>query len=318
MPELTGRDVHVDQLLTQMSVGYKNPAYIADELAPLVPVKKRSDIVPKYDQSHWFRNQAALRAPGTKSRRGGFSVDNTDTYYCHRYSFGFEIPDDIADNTDQPYDLDRDGVEFVTDKMQMCREVNFATNFFATSKWGTDKTGGSDFTRWSDYGGSNPLVDISSFQDTLEGKIAREGNAAVFGKQTWTQLKWHPDVIDTIKYTQKAQMTIDLFAALIEVAKVYIGRAIYTTDAMGTAEASVSYTRIWGKHGLLLYVPPRPSLMAPAAIYTFVWQRIASAFQYIKRMRNEEKEINIIEGNSYFAQKQTSSAAGLFMSTAVA
>lgn len=312
MPELNTRSVHVDRLLTEISIGYKNAVYIVDDLSPELPVGKQSNIVPKYDQSHWFRNMARLRAPGTKSQRGGFSVDNTDTYYCHKYSFGFEVPWDVEDNADEPYELERDGTEFVSDKLDMCRELEFAANSFTAGKWGTDKVGATDFAQWSDYGSSSPLVDIESWKDALEGKIAREPNVATFGKQAWTVLKWHPDLIDTIKYTQRAQMTLEIFGGLIEIPKVLVGRGIYTLSPEGTPEANVVYTRIWGKHGLFLYVPPRPSLMTPAACYTFVWRRVPNAKKYIRRFEETPEERYVLEGNSYFQHKITAPAAGLF------
>ena len=324
MAQPTPSDVHVNQLLTNVSIGYVNTSYIADMLFPMVPVEKQSDVIPQYDQSQWFRDLAHLRAVGTASRGSGFNLTNTNTYFANRYSFRFEIPDDVRANTDAPYDMDRDGTEFVTDKLQMKREVSFASDFFTTSVWTGDQTGVSgapstnQFRQWNDYTNATPLVDLSGFMDTVEGRIAREPNMLTLGKQVWTELKWHPDVIDTIKYTQRAQMTTELFAALLELAKINVGRAIYTTTAEGTAEASVSYTRIWGKAALLLYVPERPSLMQPAAGYTFVWRRVANAIQYIKSMRDEEREVDIIEGNSYFDQAQTAAGAGLYMASAVA
>lgn len=318
MPQPTASDLHVDQLLTNISLAYKNEAYIADQIFPIVPVEKQSDRVPKYDQSFWFRDQAQLRAPGTKSQGGGFKVDTSDTYFSDRFSFRFEISDDVRGNTDMPFNLDRDGTEFVTDKLQMRREVAFAGAFFTTGVWAADRVGGTDFTQWSDYASSSPLVDITTFQDNVEGRIAREPNTLVMGKQVYSQLKWHPDLIDMIKYTQRGQLTPELIASLLEVDRLLIGRSIYTTSLEGTAEASVTYSRIWGKNALLLFVPPAPSLLTPAAGYTFVWRRVAGAIQYIKRMRDEEREIDIIEGNSYFDQKVTASRAGEFLSAAVA
>ena len=73
MPDPTPRDLHVDQLLTQISIAFKNPSYIADQMFPMVPVRKQSDKIPKYDQSFWFRDQAVIRAPGTKSTGGSLS-----------------------------------------------------------------------------------------------------------------------------------------------------------------------------------------------------------------------------------------------------
>ena len=310
--------VHQDQLLTNISILYRNPKYIADEIFPVVNVNKQSGLVPKYDQSHWFRNSAMIRAVGTASRRGGFKVTKTDTYYTPRYSFGFEIPDELRDNQDEPFNMDRDGTQFVTEKMMLCREVAFATDFFASSKGWTDKAGGTDFTQWSDYAASQPLVDVATYMDDMEAAIGVEPNTAVFGKQVYLQLKWHPDLIDTIKYTQRGVMTPELMASLLEIPKVLVGRAIQVTSAEGVAEASATYARIWGKSGLILYVPPTPSVLQPAAGYTFVWNRVANAIQYIKRMRDEEKEIDIVEGNSYFDHNQTSAKAGTFLGTVVA
>src|SRR5689334_11777367 len=148
MTQLANRDLHVDQLLTNLSISYTNADYIADQIFPVVPVNKQSDIVPKYDQSHWFRNLATPRAPGTKSTGSGFTVDLTDKYFCLRYSFRDEIVDETRDNSDAPFNLDVDSMEFVTDKVMMTREVNFVSDFMQTGVWGTDKVGATDFTKF--------------------------------------------------------------------------------------------------------------------------------------------------------------------------
>lgn len=319
MAESTGRDLHVDQLLTNISIGYRNPAYIADQIFPIVPVGKQSDLIPGYNQSDWFRDDAHLRAPGTPSVRGGFGVSN-DSYFCRRYSYGFEIPDEVRDNQDAPYDMDRDGTEFATDRVQLQRERAFATNLFTTGVWGNDDTGGTEFVLWSTYATSDPLVNLTGYIDEVESRIGREANRIVMGKQVWTQLRWHPDIIDSIKYVQRGVATEEIFASLLGLpaGAILIGRSIYTASPEGTAEASVAYSRVWGKNVLVAYVAPSPSLIAPSAGYTFTWRRVQNSIQYIKRMRNEEQEKDIIEANSYYHQKVTVARAGTFLSGAVA
>jgi hypothetical protein len=323
MARYTQRDLHVDALLTQLSIGYSNPLYIADLLFPVVPVMKQSDKYVIYDQSHWFRNEAQIRAPGTTSARGGWKY-SSDTFFCDRFSFGAEIYDEERDNADAPFDLDRDATEYVTDKILMQREVAWAGNFFISGVWGTDYAGvasapsATQFIQWSDYANSDPLGDVSTWLDGVEAKIGREPNRLTLGKQVWTKLKWHPDLIDTIKYTQRAQMTMELAASLFEVERILIGRSIYTTAADGTAEGSVTYSRIWGKSALAMYVPSGPSQRTPAAGYTFTWRRVPNSLMYIKRMRDEEREADIIEANGYYDQKLTGAAAGVMAETAVA
>lgn len=337
MPKPNASELHVDVPLTNIAIGAKNTKYIVNDIFPTVTVPKQSNIVPSFDRSHWFRNDATQRALGTKSVRGGFSVKSSDTYFCKEHSFGYEVPDQVRENQDQPWDIDRHAVEFVTDKIEMAKELYFATNHFTTSVWGADwtgaaATGATSVIYWSTYASSSPLLDIDTFKDTVEADgNAVEPNVLVMGKQVWLKLKWHPDVIDTLYKGSVAGLVDETkFANLIDIPKVLIGRALYTTSpevsttAYGTTgagtdnETLISYTRAWGKHALLLYVPPSPSIMAPAAGYTFVWQRVPNAGLWIKRMRDEERQVDIIEANSNWDMKVTDAGAGLFLSGAVA
>jgi len=318
MPLPTSRDVHIDQLATNASIAYRNTSYIADEAFPLLPVQKQSNIILGYDKSYWFRDEARMASPGAEVPVAEYAVNSTDTYFCHRHRLGRLVFDEQRDNADAPINLDREAVEFLTDKIQLRREVQFVNSHFVTGDWTTDKTGGTDFTVWSNYAGSSPLVDVTSYQDTVDALIGRDPNKFIVGKQVYIQLKNHPDIIDLIKYTQRGQITPDLLASLLEFEKFLIGRALYTTTKEGTAEASVVYSRVWGKNGLMLYTPPSPSLMTPSAGYTIVWQRVAGAIQYLQRFRREEAEADLLVINSYFSQKKTSADAGLFLSGAVA
>ena len=312
-------DVRIDPFLTNLSIGYRNPTYIADTMFPIVGVNERAGIVPQFDQSHWFRALASVRAPLTKSKGSGWTVDNTLKYFAERFSRRYEYDDDTKAMTQQPYDLDRTGTEFVTDQMQLIREVIFGTTLFTTGQWGSDKTGGVDFVQWNDYANSDPLLDISTYNDEIEGRIGREGNTIAMGKQVWVKLKWHPSLIDTIKHVERGQITVAIAQSLFELDKFLIGRALFTTSPEGTPEASVVYQRIWAKHVLLMFVAPSPSLVTPSAGYTFRWTQgqTGAAPQTIKRMRDEEREANIIEGNSYFDMKKTAPRAATFLSAAV-
>ena len=303
---------HYDRLLTNISQQARNVSYIADQIFPIVTVMKASDYIAKYNQSHWFRNGAALRAPRTASVGGGFSVTQ-DSYITERVSFRDEFSDDEQANYDNPFQLLTDSVDFVTDKMGLYRETQFATKFFAPSKGWYDRAGTTHFVKWSDVSTSNPMKDVGTYKDYVETQIAREPNKFVMGKEAYLTARWNVKVLDSIKYTQTGIVSKDLLASLFEFDDILIGRAIQTTDPEGTAEASVTYARVWGDRALMVYVPERPSLRVPAAGYTLVWQVVPNALQYIKRMRDEEREANIIEGNSYFVQKQTSGAAGALL-----
>lgn len=325
MPQPTQTQVHVDTLLDDVLIGFKNADYIADRSAPIKMVNKQTNFIAKNNQSAFFRDEAKIRSAGSKSARGGWTVDNTTTYYVPRYSLAHEIPDEVRSNTDVPYDQDRDAAFYIYNAIQLARERAFATAAFGTGIWGTNKVGNTDFNQWSNYAGSFPLDDVVQWKDAVEQLIGIEPRCAIIGKGVWAGsgglsngggLKNHPTVIDAIKYTQKGILSVDLVASLMELDELTIGRAIFTSSVEGTAEASVTYTRIFGKH-CLLYNKVTPGINTAPALTTFVWDRVANAIQYIKRWREEPNEADVLEGNSYFTHKVLVANAGLFASAVV-
>lgn len=319
MAQPSGRELRVDAINTALLVGYKNLSYIADLFLPFLRTTKQSGILPQLLQSYFFRNLAKKRAPGTKSLGSGFGTDLTMTYFCQRASFRAEITDEDRDNSSEPFKLDQLHSQRAMDLVMLEREVAAATDLFTTGKWGADKVGNTDFTKWSDYAGGLPLVDLATYQDDIEAKVGVEGDTLVIGKQVWVKLKWNPQLVDSIKYTQRAQVSLQLAAELMELRRILVGRAIYTTDPEGTAEANVTYTRIWGKHGLLLHSPDSvEGAPHPPAGVTVVWERVPNALGYIKRMRDEEREVDIFEANSYYQHKIVEKRSGIFLQNAVA
>ena len=311
-------DVHVDKLLTTISWGYKNLSYIADQIFPTIFVDKQSDIIPKYTKSYWFRDEAKERAPGTKGARSGYAVDNTNTYFCIGFALGKEIPDEVRLNTDVPYDMDRDATNWVTDMLMRRREVSFAADFMKTSVWTTDVVGGTNFTKWSDYGTSDPIGDIRTGMRSVRQKIGMRPNSLIMGEIIWNRLQDHPDFVDRVKYTQLGVITRDLVAGVLELTRLLVGEAIYTTSLEGTAEASVSYTDIVDDDALLIYTPASPGLFIPSGGYTFIWRpAIGAGTQFIRRIRKEEEKCDVIEGMSYYDQKALATDAGYFFSDAV-
>jgi hypothetical protein len=317
-------DVHVDALLTNMSIAYKNEFYIAEEIFPVVQVLKQSDIVPKYRRSDWFRATAKILGPTEAPPLGGFKVDNTDTYYCHEYGVGYKLADRVAENTDQPYDLQRDAVEWTVDQIDLTRESNFVTNFWKTGVWGTDKVGTSDtdFTQWSTYANSTPIIDIRGFRREVRRKIARNPNRMVLGDLTWERLEDHPDMLDRIKAgsssANPAVVNLNLLAQLFELEKVLVGYAIYTDDPEGTTEASINYSALWDDDAFIYYAPNAPSLKTPAAGYNFVWQTAGRQRRFMRKRRDVLSEKAwLIEAFEFYSQKITAPDAGLFVSDAV-
>jgi len=316
-------DVHVNALLTQLSIAYMNEMYIAERIFPAVLVNKQSDIIPKYDQSHWFRDEAKQLNSVEPPPVGGYEVDTDSTYFCKSYGIGHVIPDEVRGNQDSPFDADQDGIAWLGDRMLMRKERFFVSNFFAASKWGNaDATGGSDFTKWSTYATSTPIETLRAYKRTVRRAIARNPNKLVLGDLVWDRLEDHPDMLDRIKYgasqAAPAMVSPNLVAQLLGLDEVLVGTSIYTADEEGTAEASVTYTANWDDDALLLYVPSRPSLRNPAAGYTFVWRTALGGPRYVRSRREPLGErADLLEMFENWDMQITASKAGQFLVDAV-
>lgn len=316
MPQPLQADLHVDALLTMLSIAYMNEsdAYIADRLFPIVSVKKQSDKIATYTKDYWFRDDAQLRAPGTESTGGGYEVTTSTTYFCDNYAWHEDVPDETRANYDQPFDPDAEATALVTEKLKLKRERAWAADFFKTGVWTTTTTlAGVD--QWSDYAGSDPIGNIETAREAIYSVTGREPNKLLVGRGVWAKMKHHPDFIERIKYTQKAILTVDLVSSLLEVDQMFVGKAIYATAKEGATSQTYSY--IYGKSALLFYTPPSPALRTPSAGYTFTWNKMGG-ISFMRRIRDDKAMYDRIEGHTFFDQKCLGTDLGYIYLTAVA
>lgn len=306
-------DVHVNRMLTQVSVGYMPEGFIADQIFPLVGVNKQSDIIPFYDQSPWYRDEGTrmLRAPGSMANKTGLTVDTSNTYFAVNNALGADIPYEIRDNQDSPYDMERDVSQLLTGLLQLRRDRAFATSHMATGVWGTDFTVSN---KWSDYALSTPLVDMRAQQRQIRRSVGRSGNMWVLGDLVWQRLQDHPDFVQRLGVDMLRVVSREALAALLEIpaGNILVGESMFTSSAEGVAEASATYADVWDDDALCLYTPPAPSMMTPAAGYTLYWRNsiAPTSPQYVRRWDDDEAKKIVVEVHSYFAQKRLLTGAG--------
>ena len=156
MPQPTSTAAHIDGPLSNLSVAtlQDTNGFIASKVFPIVPVDKQSNKYFVYPKNDWQRIEMQRRASGTESAGSGYKL-STDSYLCEKYALHKDIDDDLRANADDPLDVDREATDWLTQQSLLKLERQFASDFFTTGVWTTDKTGGTDFTKWSDYSASN-------------------------------------------------------------------------------------------------------------------------------------------------------------------
>lgn len=332
MPNPTQSDLHVNVPLTNVSVAWiqKADAYVASKVFPRVPVQKQSDMFWKYNKSDWRRTDVQKRAPGTESAGVGWKVD-TDSYFAHVYAVHKDIDDQLRANADSFWKLDKDASQFVTNQLLLKRDLDWVNSFFKTGVWGTDRAGvasgetGTQFRQFNDAA-SDPIAIFADAQIDFVRNTGYKANTLVIGANVLSALKQHPDIIDRIKYTQKGIVSTDLLATLFDVDRVLVSYASYTDVAERadgrTQDAAATYNFIANpKNMLLCYSPSAPSMMTPAAGYTFTWNGYLGGNDQgirIKNFRMEHLEVDRIEGSMTYDMKVIAPEMGVFFSNVVA
>jgi hypothetical protein len=326
MPQPTLNDVHVDAILTNISVAYmqNRDNFIADKVFPVIPVDKKSDKFFTYTKNDWFRDEAQRRAPATESAGGGYNL-STDTYSADVWAFHKDVPDQIVANADAPLNPLREAAEFVTHRLLLRREIQFVTDFMTSGVWGTTiagtagtATAGTFATQWSNYTSSDPIEDIEAGKATILSNTGMEANTLVLGYDVFRQLKNHPDLVDRIKYTSSQTITADMIAAMFDIPRVIVSKAIKATNLEG---ATGAYSFATGKTALLCHVAPQPGLMTPSAGYTFSWTGVSGGLGQVigtSQFRMDSIRASRVEAEMAFDNKIIGSDLGYFFNSIVA
>lgn len=325
----TPGDVHVNTPLTNISIAYLQSAenFVAQRVFPNIPVTKQSDRYYTYERGEFNRDEAEERAPGTESAGGGYTLDNTPTYFCKVYAFHKDIPDQLRGNADAVLNLDNEATEYVTHKALIKREKLFVAKYFTSGIWAVDidgvasGPGAGEVLHWSlDTG--DPIKDIRTGRTNRLQDTGFEPNTLVLGKPVYDAIIDHPDIVDRIKYGQTpgapAIANLEALMKLFELERIFVMKAIENTATEGQ---TASHAFIGGKHALLCYVAPSPGIMTPSAGYTFSWTGWMGAGaegNRIKRFRIEKIESDRVEGQMAFDQKLVAADCGYFFNGIVA
>lgn len=318
----TNADVHVNAVLTDMSVAYQQELtdYKADDLAPIHSSQKQSNVFFKFTKDYWFRDAMDKRGPGAPAKRAGYGVA-TDSYAIDVYAISKAIDDQVRANEDAPLNSDRNAMQFVTRMERIRREKSFAATCLTTSVWGKDVTGntsasnyGSDTVAQWDDSDSHPLLDIAYYRSERKKATGLDLNVLALGREAWDKLKNHADLLDRItggsNNGNPAMVTRQLVAQIMELEEVVVLDAIENTAAEG---ATFSGSYIAGKHGLLMHRNKNAGVESVTAVKTFTWQRLSGAANGTRILTYPDgPHLDVVECESSFVHKVVASDLGVF------
>lgn len=239
----------VDPQLTAMTIAYRNPAYIADEALPRVPVGSRQFKWWKYPVEETFARPDTK--VGRKSRPNEVDLSATEEESgVVDYGLDDPIPQQDIDNA-PPNRNPRDRAAMqLTDYIMLDREKRTADLLFDDGNYGANNKvtlAGND--QWSDFVNSDPINDIMT---ALDACLIRP-NTMTMGNAVFTVLRQHPKIAKAI-HGNSGDVAIAArraIAELFEISTLLVGQSRLNTAKKGQAAA---LSRIWGKHCALYHL----------------------------------------------------------------
>ncbi|MBI5885305.1 MAG: hypothetical protein HZB85_01830 [Deltaproteobacteria bacterium] len=265
MPE--SRSLHIDAILTNLSVKYRNADMIWPLIMPVVQVGKRSDKFFRYDKADSFKLADDKIGPKSMPNEVDWGM-TTDNYSVKDHALGDWLPQEVLDNADSPIQPEVDTNDFLNMLLDVAEEKRVADIVFNAASYPTgNKVTLSGAAQWGG-GSDSPINDIIT---AIEGCFMR-ANTLVFGLDTWLRLRQNPAILDAVKAATRLQAnggglaTQSEVASLFDVERVLIGRSRYISTKEGQTPA---YTRLWGKHAAALHVVPNPGIKSVTFGLTF-------------------------------------------------
>ncbi len=316
----TVQKVHIDRVLSNISVGYTNEQFIADQVFPELPVTKQSDKYYIYGMER-FRVNNDLRAPGTEANEIDWTLSN-DQYFCEGHALRHAIPIEEEQNADEEFNLQAEGTELITEGILLNKEVDAASRVMDSENYLSTHVvtlGSGGTLKWSDPD-SDPIVDIQKAKEIMHRTAGIRPNTMIMSERVMSVLKLHPRLVEIIKYVQRGIVTEELLATAFGIKKFLVGAALKSTvtnpgQAAPGAIEPLDY--IWGNNIVLAYIAPKPSKKQPSLGYSFMWNKDGNGSVQVRKWWEEGRKSTIIEAERWYSQRITSNVCGFMFADAV-
>lgn len=322
----TPSDVYRNPVLDNVSIAaFQDPKdFVATTVFPTVPVDDEAFKYYVFDMDSIAQDKMRARAPGTEAEEGVWNVTETPGL-CGQFGYKEKIPEELLMSAGDAANIDTAAANSIAEVGLINGDRRFATNYFATGKWGRDMLGQAtaDSTHYVFWNNSaaTPIDDIQAEALLMKLSGKRKPNTLVLGALVKKILVNHPTIIGRLNNGQTpgglAQATLADLAKAFEVDRVIVAEGVYNS-AKENATASNAFI-LDSKSALLCYVAPNPSRMTPSAGYRFAWRKIAGNDMGLRTWRywDQPRRSWFVEQAVNDAYLQTAAKLGTFFSAII-
>lgn len=297
--------LHVDQLLSNVAVKYENKRFIHDQVFPMVPVKKTSDLYRTYNRN-WNIPETS-RAVGGLAKEHQFEI-GTSSYSLEKHALKAYIADTAAENYDIT-SLEVDTTTELVEKIMMRKEASCAA-LFTTTSWSLGASLGGDESWATTLGLPIQIFDTGAAQVVSNSGV--KPNFAIIPLDTYNAVKNHTTVVDRVKYTSR-ELSPAIIGGLLGVDNILVPDMYYDSGLYGASAATGAIGSIWKlDFAFLGYKAPAAGMMALSSGYCF-----QKAKPMVRKWREEEREGIAVEVDVEYQFKVVASLAGYYINDTI-
>lgn len=274
----TGRDLHIDTLLSNVAINFADQNFIADQIAPIVTVDKESGIYPIFNRKEFYSVERTERSRGTEANKVTRSV-SSGGYQVKNFALGYDMPIEDRANMDAAfaYELEAGATRYLTGKLGLDYErrvltlantaTSVSTTFVPNSGWVGNTANAGD-----------PINAILAAKEQMKSRIGVAPNSMLIGwkAHAWLMRNYHMRNFVKGVNNGGGMVTREQVAQAFEMERYLVSEAMYTSQNEATNAASLTLSAVMPEDKIILYYrPPAASRDEPSWMYAFRWNNPA-------------------------------------------
>lgn len=310
----TGRDLHIDQNLTNVALNYRPQGMIADMIAPIITVNKETDLYPVFSQKEALAIEDTRRARGALAHRITRSV-SSEGYRAENYALAYDLPIEDRANMDAAYafELESGAARYLVDKLVLDWDNRVLQTVGSASNVSTGFLTGSAWNAASNAG--DPVSMIWRAKEQVIATTAYEPNSILFGWRAWNFARRNVNLRNFVLGTNNGGGAVTRAAVqeAFEVERLLVSKAFKNT---ANEAAAISLGNTFPADAVLVYyAPTQPSREVPSFMYTFRWLApgLPAPLAVERHPYDSKRKVESIEAGFYQDEKITSSALGALL-----
>ena len=260
---------NIGQVLAKLTLGFKNAAYVGDNLFPEVPVPAMSGSIPIDDSQDFIviDGEQDIRARGKQVLISNEYAEYVLSQFIYEsQKTDHEIDDmrafgqtDIAGGGGFFFDFERRLVTKMANAAALQRELAQGTLASDTGNYPAAHV----ITPTDDWADQATVVpaDFAIAQDTMLEVVGVYANRALISHDVFSVLKTHESIREYLKYTTPGMTTLQALAQMMEVEQLFVGAARYRLDAIADT------IPIWDNTCIFFYQPAAQGTTEPEPRY---------------------------------------------------